>query len=292
MEYTLHTSNLSIKVTKIGIELSSIKSKVTGKEYIWQADPIIWGSQAPVLFPIIGALINGETYYKGNKYNIPKHGLVRNSSKVKLIEQTDDSLKFSLKWDEDSLNIYPFKFEFEVSYSIIGKTVQVTHFITNHGEEPMLYSVGGHPAFNCPIQNDEMYEDYYLEFEKEETDSVWLLDSNALTTGETRLMLEKTQILPLHKNIFDNDALIFKNLKSRKVKLKSVRSGEILSMSFEDFNYLGIWAKPGAPFVCIEPWLGITDHSNSDQNFETKEGIIELGFGQSERKTYSITILD
>lgn len=290
MEYTLHTSNLSIKVTKIGIELSSIKSKVTGKEYIWQADPIIWGSHAPVLFPIIGALSNGETFYKGKKYNIPKHGLIRNSSKVKLIEQTDDSLKFSLKWDEDSLNIYPFKFEFEVSYSIIGKTVQVTHFITNHGEEPMLYSVGGHPAFNCPIREGEAYEDYFLEFEHEETDSAWLLDSNGLTTGETKLMLEKTQILPLHKNIFDNDALIFKNLKSRTVKLKSVTSGEILSMSFEDFNYLGIWAKPGAPFVCIEPWLGITDSSNSDQNFVTKKSLVKLKPNHSDLKSYSITI--
>ena len=290
MKYTLDTKNLSIKVTELGIELCSIKSNITGKEYLWQADPDIWGSHAPVLFPIIGSLRNGKTLYNGKYYTIPKHGLVRNSNKVKLIEQTDDSLKFSLKWDEDSLNIYPFKFEFEVSYSVIGNTITVTHLITNHGEEPMLYSIGGHPAFNCPIHESEAYEDYYLQFEQNETDSAMLLDSNGLTTGETLPMLDNSSILPLHKNLFDNDALIFKNLKSRTVKLKSVTSGEILSMSFEDFNYLGIWAKPGAPFVCIEPWLGITDASISDQNFETKEGLVKLKPNGLDLKSYSITI--
>ncbi len=291
MEYTLETTNLSIKVTKIGIELCSIKSNITGKEYIWQADPNVWSSHAPVLFPIIGALNNGETYYKGKKYSIPKHGLVRNSNKVKLIEQTDNSLRFSLKWDENSLKIYPFKFEIEVIYKVIENTITVSHLITNHGEEPMLYSVGGHPAFNCPIHEGEAYEDYFLEFEHKETDSAWLLDSNGLTTGETQTMLDNSSILPLHKNLFDNDALIFKNLQSKTVKLKSVRSGEILSMTFEDFKYLGFWAKPGASFVCIEPWLGITDPSNSDQNLETKEGLVKLISNHSDIKTYSITIV-
>lgn len=292
MNYFLDTPSLSIEITDVGIELCSIKSKVTGKEYMWQADPHIWGSHAPVLFPIIGSLKDGEINYNGNHYRIPKHGIVRHSSKVKLIEQTVDSLRFSLKWDEDSLSIYPFKFEIEVSYSIIGNTVQVTHLITNHGDESMFYSIGGHPAFNCPLHEGETYEDYFLEFEEPETDSTWLLDSNGLQNGQTKPVLENTRILPLHKNMFDNDAFIFKNLTSRKVTLKSKVSGDILSVQFDDFNYLGIWAKPAAPFVCIEPWLGITDHTDSEQNLETKEGIIELGTGQSEWKTFSITVLD
>tara|TARA_R110000868_G_scaffold306734_3_gene568134 strand:- start:65323 stop:66201 length:879 start_codon:yes stop_codon:yes gene_type:complete len=290
MNYYLDTPTLSIEVTETGIELCSIKSKASGKEYMWQADPEIWGSHAPVLFPIIGALKNGSTFYNSEEYKIPKHGLVRHSNKVRLIEQTEDTLKFRLKWDEESLKIYPFKFELEVSYSIIGSTIQVTHFITNHGENTMLYSVGGHPAFNCPFHEGESYEDYFLAFEEPETDHTWLLDSKGLTTGETKPILENTRELPLHKNLFNNDALIFKNLSSRKVSLKSRKSGEVLSVHINDFDYLGIWAKPNAPFVCIEPWLGITDSANSNQNIETKEGLLTLEPHQSEWKTYSINI--
>lgn len=289
MNYHLETPTLSIEITKAGIELCSVKSKATGKEFMWQGDPTIWGSHAPVLFPVIGILKNGEAFYQGKKYSIPKHGLVRNSDKVRLIEQTEKSLTFRLDWDEDSLNIYPFKFSFEVTYSIVENTIQVTHTISNHGDEIMLYSVGGHPAFNCPIHNGESYEDYFLELEQTETDSTWLLDSNGLVTDRTQLVLDNTRILPLHKNLFDNDALIFKNLKSRKVWLKNQAHGEVLSMAFEDFNYLGIWAKPGAPFICIEPWLGIADSSNSDQHFEHKEGLLTLEPEQTAQKSYSIT---
>lgn len=290
MNHPLKTPTLSIEVTKTGIELCSIKSNATGKEYMWQANPKVWGSHAPVLFPIIGALKNGEMIYRGNNYSIPKHGLIRNSTNVKLVEQTYNSLRFNLTWNEESLKLYPFKFEIEVTYTIIENTVRVSHLITNHGDETMLYSVGGHPAFNCPFYEGESYEDYFLEFEQEETDSTWLLNSKGLTTGKTKSILENSTKLPLHKNLFDNDALIFKNLKSRKVALKSRTSGEVLSMEFEDFNYLGIWAKPNAPFVCIEPWLGITDSAESDQNFENKEGLLKLEPNQSDLKAFLITI--
>lgn len=290
MNYFLQTPTLSIQVTKRGIELCSVKSVANRKEYIWQAHPNIWGSHAPVLFPIIGALKDGEMTYKENNYTIPKHGLIRNSDKVILLEKTENSLRFNLTWDEDTLELYPFKFEIEITYKVIGYTIQVSHLITNHGDEPMLYSVGGHPAFNCPFYDGESYEDYFLEFEKKETISTWLLNSNGLTTGETKPVLENTNTLPLHSKLFDHDALIFKNLKSRKVFLKSNISGEVLSMEFEDFDYLGIWAKPNAPFVCIEPWLGITDSINSDQNFINKEGLLKLKPKQSVRKTYSMTI--
>lgn len=290
MNYSLNTQNLSIEVTKTGIELCSIKSKKSGQEYMWQGDPAIWGSHAPVLFPIIGALKNGECFYEGTSYRIPKHGLIRNSNKVELVEQTEHSLRFRLIWDVESLKLYPFKFEIEVTYTIEENTIYVSHQITNQDEKTMLYSVGGHPAFNCPINENEKYEDYYLEFEEAETDATWLLDSDGLVTDTTVPMIEQSNRLELHKNLFDNDALIFKNLKSRKVSLKSSVSGSVLTMSYDDFDFLGIWAKPGAPFVCIEPWLGITDHTNSNQDFVTKERLLQLEPDKSTTKTYSITI--
>lgn len=290
MTYKISSKSLSAGINKTGIELCSIKSKATGKEYMWQGNPEIWGSHAPVLFPIVGELKNGEYYFEGKKYSLPRHGLVRYSNKPRLIEQTDTRLKFSIKWDQETLQIYPFKFELEVTFSIVGNTIQITHFITNHDDKVMFYSIGAHPGFNCPFYEDESYEDYFLEFEKPETDSTWMLDSNGLVTGVTKPMLLDTRTLPLHKNLFDKDALIFKNLKSNSVRLVSKKSGPVLSVSFEDFNYLGIWAKPHASFVCIEPWNGVADPSDFDQQLINKEGIQPLEPKQTEQKTYSITI--
>lgn len=290
MTYKISSKSLSARINKTGIELCSIKSKATGKEYMWQGNPEIWGSHAPVLFPIVGELKDGEYYFEGKKYLLPRHGLVRYSNKPRLIEQTDDYLKFSIKWDKETLQIYPFKFELEVTFSIIGNTIRITHLITNHDDKVMFYSVGAHPGFNCPFYEDESYEDYFLEFEKPETDSTWMLDSNGLVTGETKPMLLDTRTLALHKNLFDKDALIFKNLKSNSLRLVSKKSGPVLSVSFDDFNYLGVWAKPQASFVCIEPWNGIADPSDFNQQLTDKEGILPLEPKQTEQKAYSITI--
>ncbi|MEB2775765.1 aldose 1-epimerase family protein [Algoriphagus sp. D3-2-R+10] len=290
MIYKLESSKLSVEVNDIGIELSSIQSLSTGIEYLWQGNPAIWSGQAPVLFPIIGALKGGFTFINGQKHSIPKHGIIRNSSKPTLKSKTASSLLFSLKWDEESLLLYPFKFELEIEFILKGKTLTIKHTITNHGEETMLYSIGGHPAFNCPLRDSEEYEDYFLEFAQPETDSTWMVEETGLIGLKQKKVLDNTAILPLHKHLFDDDALIFKHLKSKEVMLKHKDRGSILSVNFDDFDYLGIWAKPGAPFVCIEPWLGIADSVDSNQKFEEKEGLLKLEPDQSDVKIYSITI--
>lgn len=292
MNYTIQSSELSVDVNLTGIELSSIKSKTTGLEYIWQGDSTIWSGQAPVLFPIIGALKDGFTFIDSQKYFMPKHGIIRHSEKPVLKSRTDNSLLFSVKWDEESLKIYPFKFELEIEFTLNGKALEVSHRITNHGEETMLYSLGGHPAFNCPVLDGEKYEDYIIEFEQAETDSTWMVEPSGLIGLEQRLVLDNVTSLPLHSHLFEDDALIFKHLKSREVVLKHKDKGAVLSVKFDDFDYLGIWAKPGASFVCIEPWLGIADSADSNHKFEEKEGIMKLGVKESEVKTYTITIID
>lgn len=289
MTFTLSNSELELSVEKTGLEICSVISQKTGTEYIWQADPEIWGSHAPVLFPIIGALKNGQYRFKGKMYNLPKHGLVRHSDRARLTQHKDNSLSFSLSWDEESLEQYPFKFELLTRYLLSGSTLFIEHTVINHGDGPMYFSLGGHPAFNCPIHNDETYSDYYLEFEKKETDSTWLLNSDGLVSNERRPILNNSKILPLHNNLFDDDALIFKNLKSRKADLVSKESGRILSMDFNGFPYLGIWAKPAAPFVCIEPWQGIADSADSTQELTQKEGIMSLERGKKHSAGYSVT---
>ena len=119
----------------------------------------------------------------------------------------------------------------------------------------MLFSLGGHPAFKCPVNEGEEYEDYYLEFEKTENAATWLLEKDGLVGRTTKPMIENSDILPLKSDMFDNDALIFKNLNSTSVSLKSKKSSQVVHVDYTGFPYLGIWAKPNAHFVCINHGL-------------------------------------
>ncbi|NIJ54267.1 aldose 1-epimerase family protein [Dyadobacter arcticus] len=290
MNYSIANEHLKITVQETGAELCQIQSTVTGKDYLWNANPKVWASYAPVLFPVIGAIKNGFVSYKGQEYAVPRHGMVRNNANVKLVSQTNSSLTFGLKYSEETLAVYPFKFEFLITYSLEGSHVIVQHKVINHGSDEMLFSLGGHPAFKCPLHEGETYEDYYLEFEAVENDSTWLLEKNGLVSNETRPVLEHTNVLHLNSHLFDHDALIFKHLISNQVSLRSTKSGQVITLHFEDFPYLGIWAKPNAHFICIEPWLGIADSADSDQNFENKEGILTLAPAAHFHANYTIEI--
>ncbi len=282
--YKIINEFLEVSVKSSGAELCSIKSVKTGKEFMWDSNPEIWGSSSPILFPIVGGLRNNSFYYKGKSYSLPRHGFVRNNNKIVLSEETSDSLSFFLKYSEETLKNYPFKFEFSTKYTLHQNKIIIGTRVYNTGDEAMFFSLGAHPAFQCPLNDQEAYEDYFLEFEKEETSSTYLLDENGQVTSDTMPVMNRSKTLNLYKGIFDKDALIFKDLKSRKVSLKSKKSSSVISINYEGFPYLGIWAKPNANFVCIEPWLGIADSSSSDQNFETKEGIMSL----QSKKTFDV----
>lgn len=292
MIYSIQSEFLEVSIQQKGIELSSIKNKQTGTEYMWQADPVFWTGQAPVLFPIIGSLKDQKMMINGTEYQIPKHGIVRHSTKPSVLNQTDSSITFRLKWDEETLAVFPFRFLIDVTFTLNGKQLDVSHTIQNLEEKVMPYNLGGHPAFNCPINPGEQYSDHYLEFEHTEHSESWLIDEHGLLTDESIPMLENSNILRLQSNMYDRDALIFKNLESNHVTLKNDSLGSILRVDFHEFPYLGIWAKPGAPFVCIEPWHGITDHQQTNGKFSNKEKLRLLEPGTQESLSYQITILD
>ncbi len=289
-KHTIENDKFRISVKETGAELCSMLSRKSNIEYIWNADPDVWGAHAPNLFPVIGCLKDGGFIYQGKEYKCPKHGFVRNNKKVTLAASTHNSLTFSLKYDDDSLLVYPFKFEFTIKYTLEGNNLRIEHKIINHGENEMLFSLGGHPGFTCPLHPSEKYEDYYLEFEKSETAQSWRVQKDGLIGKETIPVFEDPKIINLHPHLFDDDALVFKNLNSSRVSLKSKKSQQVLSMDFEGFSYLGIWAKPNANYVCIEPWIGISDSVDSDRNFETKEGLIRLQANKIFVATYSITV--
>ena len=289
--FTLENKQLKITVKNTGAELCKITSSRNGTEFMWDANPDIWGSYAPNLFPIIGALKNNTYIFENQEYKLPKHGIVRNNETVILHEQTPNSLTFKLLYSEGSLKIYPFKFEFYITYKLTNNSIEVIHTVKNVDTKTMYFSVGGHPAFKCPVFENEDYEDYFLEFEHVETSKTHLINmENGLISSLKIPLLNKSNNIPLTHDLFNDDALIFKDLKSKKVKLKSKLYGNILSVSYNDFPFLGIWAKPNGNYVCIEPWLGIADNENTNQDLKTKEGILKLKAGNSFKASYSIEI--
>jgi len=289
MNYSIESDSLLVTVQKTGAELCSVISKENGTEYIWQANPDVWGSHSPVLFPVIGGLKEGKFLYNNDWFEMPKHGIVRRNECLVVEEKLDNSVRFLLKNNEDTDKMYPFDFEFRIQFLIHSSTLVVSHQILNTGEDNLLFSLGGHPAFNCPLHPNSSYEDYYLHFEKTEYAKTHLLDMDSgLVSENTQLIINNSSKLPLHKHLFDRDALIFKNLKSDSVSLVHHIHGKVLSLNFKDFPYLGIWAKPGADFVCIEPWLGIADKVSHNQKLRNKEGIISLNPNNTFSASYEI----
>ena len=289
--YSLKNDLLNIHIKSKGAELSNITSVKHEAEFLWQADPNIWGSHAPNLFPIIGSMKEDKYLYNGKTYSMPKHGFARHNENFTIKKQSNSSITFSLVSDDELYPLYPFQFELEITYTLTKNILTVNHTVTNLDEKTLYFSLGGHPAFNCPISDDEDYTDYYLEFEKTENSQSYLLNMDiGLLTEQTKPVFTDGNKINLRPDLFVEDALIFKDLKSRIVSLKHKTKGKLLTVKFEDFKQLGIWAKPDAPYVCIEPWLGIADSETTDQKIENKEGILALESGANFSAAYHIEI--
>ena len=289
--YTLKNDKLKISVNKTGAELCKITSVKNKTDFMWHADPNVWGSHAPNLFPIIGALKEDTYVFENKKYKLPQHGFVRHNEDVNLHEQTENSLTFKLTSNAVLLENYPFKFEFYITYTLTDNTIEVKHTIKNTDAKTMYFSVGGHPAFKCPVYANENYEDYFLEFEHSEDSKRHLINmENGLISSKTEPVFNNSNKIPLTHVLFNEDALVFKDLKSRTVTLKSSKNGGILSVNYDGFPYLGIWAKPNGNYVCIEPWLGIADGETTNQNLKDKEGILSLDSNKTFEAAYNIEI--
>ena len=289
--YKIANEQFEVGITSIGAEICSFKSKKSGKEYMWQGNPEIWGSHAPVLFPIVGGLKEDTYIFEGEKYNLPRHGFIRKNKDLKIITQTTNQLVLQLDSGEKTKLVYPFDFRFQICFELLSNQLKITHKVFNTGEKEMYFSLGAHPAFNCPLEEGEKYEDYHLQFAQTEKLNTWVLDENGQIKEEGAQIMNQTDRLQLHLLLFEKDALIFKSLKSRRVSLCK-QDQEVVRVDFDDFRSLGLWAKPKAPFICIEPWLGYADSSHSNQQLTDKQGIIKLKSQKEYTSSYTISIIE
>ncbi|HVF97154.1 MAG TPA: aldose 1-epimerase family protein, partial [Flavisolibacter sp.] len=245
-----------------------------------------WGKISPVLFPIVGTLKNNRYRHQGIEYQLPRHGFAR-EKQFDLTEKSETSVTFSLQSTAETLEVYPFAFGFSINYSVEEDKLSVQYRVKNRGAGPMFFSVGGHPAFKLPLADGTAYNDYTLRFEKEETAPRWPISNDGLIEKEGFPFLDSTNELPLSKDLFKTDAVVLKNLKSKRVALFSAKTPHGLDFFFDGFSYLGLWAASGADFLCIEPWCGIADSVDADGELESKEGIVALPEGDEFTATWT-----
>lgn len=283
---TLKAGQLEIQVRTLGAELQSVKG-ADGFEYLWQGDPTYWTGRSPILFPIIGGLPE-ETYtWNGKAYHMGSHGFARKSEFV-LSKRTADCLEFKLSDNENTRSQYPFAFDFFVIYTIKENTLSEGFRVVNKSDSVMPFSVGGHPAFNCPLEPSKQYHDYILKFEHPET-AGRRIKANKLLTGEVLPFLDGEKEKRLEHSYFYNDAVILKGLKSTWVELTS-GSGRSIRMDFAGFTDFGIWSCANdGPYVCLEPWYGVDSTAGDSGRFEDKEGMLYLPAGETFEAAFRMT---
>ncbi|WP_010179872.1 aldose 1-epimerase family protein [Aquimarina agarilytica] len=285
---SIENEYLKITIKNTGAELSSLYNKKSNTELLWQGDATFWSGQAPILFPIVGGLKENTHIHNNTKYQLNRHGFARRSKDWKIEQKNKSCIQCTLTANEATLNVYPFDFTLVVTYTINKNNLSIEHNVTNNGKKTMPFSVGAHPAFNCLSDAGSTYNDYSLKFETTEIAHRHFINKDGLFNDQTELTLNNTDTLQLSEDLFNNDALVFKNLKSKKVSLFKA-SKKILSLSFKDFPFLGIWAAPKAPFVCIEPWIGHADHIDTNQDLFSKEGSKSLASNETFSVAYQIT---
>jgi len=280
---------LNVSVAEKGAELTSIYHKGFELEYMWNGDPSFWSKHSPILFPVVGALKNNTYYFKNKSYQLPRHGFAREMDFL-VAEQSSNSITFSLVHDDSTWAIYPFEFELKILYSLNESELMVAYEVNNLSNDEMYFSIGGHPAFKVPLTENTDYEDYFLGFTSPENSGRWPVTGDGLIEQEPVPFFKNDSTLSLTKNLFKEDALVFKDLHSNTISLRCTKHVHGLDFEFQGFPYMGIWAAKNADFVCIEPWCGVADSVNTDQQIKNKEGINRLMKGESFNREWKVRL--
>lgn len=266
MTTTISNAYITAKINSKGAELFSLKSNNSDQEYIWEGNPAFWGKHSPILFPIVGTLKNNTYKVNNSEYQLPRHGFARDMT-FEIIDKKENSVTFSIQSSAETLKVYPFEFELQIHYSLEDKKLNIAYKVINKNQSQLPFSIGAHPA----LALDGNFEEYELKFEKEET-LIYNLLENDLISNKTQILETKDNLVKLNYTLFENDALIFKNLKSRSLTILKNET-PLIKVHYQGFPHLGIWTKKDAPFICIEPWYGYSDIDESTGNIFKKEGI-------------------
>lgn len=273
MNYELKNGYLTAQFTNIGAELISLKDK-SDTEYIWNADERYWKRHTPILFPIVGKILEGKYIYEEKEYTLPAHGFARDLT-FAVEESTDETICFVLEASEATKSMYPFDFLLKVIYTLQGKKLNIAYEVFNKDTARMYFKIGAHPGIMCPFFENERVEDYYLEFEKEEEATQIPITSEIYLSKARRRF--KGKVIDFNKELETEGVIVLEGYKSKSISLGSVKHDKKLTVAFEGFPFLGIWRpENSSPFLCIEPWYGHADFEDDVKELSDKKDMIHL----------------
>ncbi|MBO5449234.1 MAG: aldose 1-epimerase family protein [Ruminococcus sp.] len=281
MLYSVKNGSLEISADTFGAELHSVR--LDGKEYLWQCGDA-WKRYAPVLFPFVCSPKDKSYKADGKVYKMKaNHGFARDCE-FEFVKADDNAVEFVLKDNDDTRSQYPYAFEFTVRYSVKGNSVTVENIVKNTDDRTMYFYLGGHPAFNCPMNEDEGFEDHYIEYEKDEH----------IVDGAGNLLEECAKVLDVTRKLFDNDAIIIDKPNSKAVSLKSRRSSHSVTVRYPQSECIAVWSPTGddrAAFVCLEPWTSVPVYADDEfEDIEKKPHAISLPAGEIYSYSYEIEV--
>lgn len=287
-QYSIASDHLRAGIKTHGAELCRLQTG-GGLPLLWDGDPAVWGRQAPILFPVVGALKGDRLVHQGQAYPMPRHGFARDLD-WSLVRLTGHSCRLRLRDGAATRASYPFPFQLDVIFRIDGPELAVRYELHNPGDAELPASFGAHPAFRWPLVPAAARAAHWLAFEKAETAPQPRVGPDGLLTGPARPSPLSGRMLPLADDLFTEDALVFLPVQSRAVRY-SAPGAPVLEVCWDGFQQLGIWSKPGARFLCIEPWRGYASPAEFDGEFAAKPGVFQVGPGATVWAQYTVKVL-
>jgi galactose mutarotase-like enzyme len=285
---SLSSGDLTAEVDPLGAQLSTLRDRA-GRELLWGGDPSVWTGRAPLLFPIVGALAGGHYRLGSATYTLPRHGFAR-VKRFDVVDASSGTATFRLNADQATLEVYPFRFELDVCFALDGATLSVTTSVRNLGDDGMPACIGYHPGFRWPLPFGRPRSSHFIEFALDEPDPVRRLNAAGLLTPERHPTPISYRRLTLADALFQDDVIIFDQIRSRHVTY-GADEGPRIRVSYPDAPYLGIWTKPQAPFICIEPWHGVADPEGFAGDFTAKPGVFTVAAGAAMSTQMTVTLV-
>lgn len=288
MQVTIASEKTSAVIASFGAELHSLKDS-SGTEYLWQADPAVWKRHAPVLFPFICNTDSKKYIYEGQTYSLANHGFARDSE-FELVSSDGSNAEFLLKSSTETLNLYPFEFELRIRYGLSENRLTVSYTVKNTGKKDMYFFIGGHPAFNVPMDG-EAFDDYFVEYEKPET----VIQE---FKGKTAVIADNTAKVPLSHELFANDVFMKDAPNSSWIALVSEKSGRKIKLNYDPKGCIAVWSSyfedkavtEQAKFVCLEPWSSVPVYCDKEEDITKMSHAIKLAPEKEYVFEYSIEV--
>jgi galactose mutarotase-like enzyme len=284
---TLASPDLTVTISPLGAELQSVTDGQAG-EWLWDGDERWWTGRAPILFPTVGALTDGIARFSGREYPMAQHGFARRR-RFALIEQSAGSAIFRLEDDAESRDHYPFAFQLDITHRLDRATLETIVRVTNRGDAPMPMGVGFHPALRWPLPGTGALsrEQHLIRFDADESEPIRTVVAGGLLGPIAPTPIHGDE-LHLRDSLFEEDALVLDQPNSRGLWF-GVPEKPGVRVDFAAMPMLGLWTKPGAGYLCIEPWQGHADDEGFSGEFAEKPGVVTLGPGESRDFAMALT---